>query len=152
MDAVAGRGKIVVCAVSQKFVRGMWPMVVGRIRRAYEAVDNVMPPDLLERLVGGKAVLWIAVDGRDEICAAVVTEARITHRGTECCWVAAEGIDIGSDLVPTVSEFQRVVEEYARENRCARIVLEGRSGWRKFFPDYQLTLVTLEKDLSHAGR
>jgi hypothetical protein len=49
-----------------------------------------------------------------------------------------------------VANFQYVkdfVEAYARSNRCEHIMLDGRPGWRKVFPEYDLSSITLCKKL-----
>lgn len=144
MDAMV-KPRLVLAAVPPNMVGGMWPSVSGMIAAAYAAVDNVPPADLPVKLAEKFAVLWIAVDATDAIRAVLVTELRKTHRGLACYMAAASG-----ESVEDWAYFKTTVENYARAEGCARVVLEGRRGWQKFFPDYHLTVVTLEKELSDA--
>lgn len=144
MDAMV-KPRLVLAAVPPNMVGGMWPSVAARIAAAYAAVDNIAPVDLADRLAEGKAVLWIAVDAADVIRAVLITEFPTTHRGKSCYLTAASG-----ESVEDWAHFKSTVEDYARQKGCARVVLDGRRGWQKFFPDYRLTVVTLEKELNDA--
>lgn len=45
-------------------------------------------------------------------------------------------------------KFLDVIEEYARDNGCSKIMTAGaRRGWRKILADYKHTMVVLEKEL-----
>lgn len=49
--------------------------------------------------------------------------------------------------LPTLRE----LEAYARSQGCKKLMWEGRDGWKRLFPDYQVTAVVMAKRLDDDG-
>ena len=127
-----------VCVAPSK-VSDVWPHVEKMIDDAYAAVDQITP-DVRTWLIEEKGLLWIAVAENSKIVAALTTSLVQRRSGLACRMVAAggEGIDY---CLPHLDE----IELYAEKEGCYKIVLEGRSGWKRVFTGYKPVSVKMEK-------
>ena len=91
----------------------------------------------------GKVLLWIAIeeDG-GEIHAAMTTEL-VPMRPGLVCWMC----QCGGDRMLDWSRFHTEIEDYAKKEGCVKVILRGRSGWRRILPGYSVKTVQLEKTL-----
>lgn len=93
-------------------------------------------------VIGGQALLWIAWDG-DKIRACAVTELSWINNDKVCTIVAVGGSDPAEWM-----GFIKNLENFARNEGCARIREMGRKGWVRVMKDYKMTAIMLEKDLT----
>lgn len=122
-------------------VRAIWPRILPMVEAAYLAVDEFAPPDLLDWLVAGKGLLWIAVlDG--SVVAALTTSLVKKPSGLACRMVSCGGSDMDRWL-----DRESQIVEYARGEGCVKVTAEGRLGWSRILPGYEATRVFLEKVL-----
>jgi hypothetical protein len=74
---------------------------------------------------------------------AVVTTRLIKGDGDKVCMITG----LGGTGMPRWLHLLEVIEQYARDEGCARVRLEGRMGWRRALSDYHQTGVILERTL-----
>jgi len=134
---------MIVEAVEPGTAAAIWPRVRDMIDMGYAACDEIMPSDLVERIAIGRILLWAAIDEAGNIVAAMTTEL-VPMRSGLVCWMC----QCGGDRMQDWKRFHVKVEEYAREERCVRVVLKGRPGWERVLEGYRVRNVTLEKVLS----
>src|SRR5258708_37990064 len=77
-------------AVSPDQVELVWPLVAPFIDSAYAAGDEFMPKNMVEQIKDRRLVLWIGIDGRT-IVAAAVTALQVMRSGLVCNMVACGG-------------------------------------------------------------
>lgn len=118
----------------------LWPAVRKWIEDAYTEADEIMPEDILYRFASGKMLLWV-VTIDNIMVAALVTMLIQKKSGLVCSMVAAGGTELDA-----WTDFHTKIEDYARKERCVKVILEGRSGWGKQL-GYQETRRVFEKVL-----
>lgn len=137
------RPNLKLLCVKPEMVTGLWPVVRRMIDDAFAASDMVMPADLLQQLCEGKRLLWVVADPEGlNIVAAGMTCIYTMRSGTKMCKILESAGD-GAGLVQSVG----VIEAYAKGEGCDRVMIEGRVGWQRTFPDYKTVGVILEKRL-----
>lgn len=129
-----------VC-VDPERVAEIWPHVRPFIISAVERGGNVTEQQLVEALSLRKALLWVRTDGR-QLSGAGVTQLITTPLGLTCDVMAYGG---GCSHWPSAFA---PIEAYAKDEGCAAVRIEGRKGWKRIFPDYDLTSITLTKRLA----
>lgn len=133
---------ILIC-VPPKEVPRLWYVVQPMIDRAYAEVDENMPPEMLERLVAGKLLLWICATG-GEIAATLVTALVPRPSGLACKLMACGGTAMAAWL----NGGHRQIEAYARAEHCVKLFAEGRQGWTRALHGYDVKRVIIEKALT----
>ncbi len=128
-----------VCVAPDR-VSAFWPHVRQFIVAALERCPNTTEHDIA-RALSMDALLWVRTDG-DEIHGAGVTRLFNGPLGLTCDVMAYGGAcdDWRSAFAP--------IEDYARAEGCAAIRIEGREGWKRVFPDYEIASITLTKRLA----
>lgn len=128
-----------VC-VDPERVAELWPHVRGYIVAAVDRCRNATEQDIAEALSLRKALLWIRTDGA-LIEAACVTQLLAMPDGMTCDVMACGGHceDWQAAFAP--------IEAYAKDEGCSAVRIEGREGWKRLFPDYRLSSITLAKRL-----
>lgn len=133
---------MIVECIAPKLVPSIWDRVQPLIDSAFEAADDFMPADMLLRLTSGRVQLWAAINDSGEILAAMTTEL-VPMRSGLVCWMS----QCGGEGLHEWSRFIVKIEEYARAEGCARVVLRGRRGWLGVLDGYKVRSVQLEKVL-----
>lgn len=105
--------------------------------------DRYLASDLLELLTEGKMQLWLVLEG-SHISTAVITEIVNYPRLKQCTIIAC----VGSGMERWV-HLILVIEEWAMENGCRKILAISRLGWKRVLSDYKHTHEYLEKDLGN---
>jgi hypothetical protein len=99
-------------------------------------------PGMLERFARGDWILWIVWDGA--VRAIVGTELYRDISGIKCCMIRfATGREAA-----TWTHLLDEIETWARDEGCQRLDMIARKGWAKHLPDYKMSHVFLEKDLT----
>jgi hypothetical protein len=123
-------------------VERVWPLVSHLISAAMRKGRISVFADVERAVLGGTQLLWVAAD-RQAIWAAAVT-ALGRHNGEKFCTIVACGGRERARWLPLKAE----LEAFAKAEGCAAIRIHGRRGWAREFPDYRLTRILLEKDLT----
>ena len=123
-------------------VARVWPLVAHLIHAAMRK-GGISEFAAVERgVLAGTMLLWIAADA-GAISAAAVTEIHALNGERLCTIVACGGRGLARWL-PLRSQ----LETFARAEGCRAIRILGRCGWVRALPDYKLTRILLEKELS----
>lgn len=95
---------------------------------------------LEKNILSGDALLWLAI--RDEPIAACVTELIVTDEGKKCLISALQGDGMGD-----WGQHLARIEEFARNEGCTAMRLEGRDGWLRRLPGYRQAGIIMERVL-----
>lgn len=117
-----------------------WPEVRGLIAQSVERDDAVTLADVDEALFANLAQLWTVRE--DGLVLAAVTQL-LALKGGRQAYVWQMGGDFergGEAIVPAFLD-------WARGEGCVSAEMNGRLGWRKKLPDWQVVSVTLRKVL-----
>jgi hypothetical protein len=125
--------------VDPTIVRAVWPRVEAMLAPALRDDDEFRA--VAARVRDGSNLLWLASDGA-EILAAVVTEL-YDEGGRKFCGIVACG---GSEMARWGFLIGRL-EQYARDEACHAVRINGRIGWARVFPEYRVKRVILEKEV-----
>ena len=118
-----------------------WGAVEGLIRPALE--NSITDFDMVAAAVcDGRMLLWLTFDGT-RVYSATVTQLSVSN-GKKFCTIVACG---GSEMSRWIHLIERI-EQFARDEGCASIVIIGRPGWKKILKQYNTKRVTLEKELA----
>jgi hypothetical protein len=123
-------------------IERVWPLVAHLIRAAMRKGRISEFADVERAVLAGSQLLWVAAD-RTAIWAAAVTQLA-TANGERFCTIVACGGRERARWLPLKAE----LEKFAKAEGCAAIRIHGRRGWAREFPDYRLTRILLEKELS----
>lgn len=111
------------------------------IEASYIEMDEIPPDGLEQWLCEGKGLLWIAEkDGK--IIAALTTSLVNQVSGLVCRMVACGGTEMDR-----WKEREAQIVEYAKAEGCVKVTAEGRKGWARVLPGYEIKRVYLEKRL-----
>ena len=129
-----------VCVAPDR-VAAFWPHARGYIVAALERCGDWSETSIFEALQSERALLWVRTDG-ERICGAGATQLLDARHGLTCNIIVYGGAcdDWQAAFAP--------IETYAKAEGCAAIRIQGRAGWKRIFPDYDLSWITLEKRLS----
>jgi hypothetical protein len=116
-----------------------WPYAAPLLKAACDRCGEWSIGEIKREIEKG-ALLWIVWNG-EELKAACVTRL-VEIKGEKICQVLACG---GHDE-DWRTRFEEI-EDYARNEGCAKAQIQGRKGWARLFSDYELAWVTLEKRL-----
>lgn len=110
------------------------------IDKAYEQADLFMPNDIQQDIAAGRKLVWVAVNDKHEIVAAMLTMLYAMRSGMVC-----KMLYCGGDGMSQWLKLRSKVEAYANDEGCVRVMIEGRPGWAHVLDDYKTTAVVLEK-------
>lgn len=135
---------IIFTALSPDTAAAQWPILRPLIDMGFAAGDDFMPEDFVERVAGGKVLIWVAMDGETgEVLMAGTTEL-ISMRIGMVCWIGQCG---GHRMREWAHSSMEKIEEYARAEGCVKVILKGLPGWKGVFKDFAVRTLTLEKVL-----
>jgi hypothetical protein len=128
-----------VC-VDPERVPEIWPHVRPLVAAAIVKCGDWSEMAVLELLMSGRGLLWIRTNG-EAIGGAGVTQLIEARHGLTCNVVVYAGAcdDWNAAFAP--------IRDYAVAEQCAAIRIQGREGWKRVFPDFDLAWVSLEKRL-----
>jgi hypothetical protein len=133
-----------VC-VDPKRVQEIWPTVTLLLRRATVRTGLSAFADIERDVLAGDALLWIAVSGEGSalaIDAVASTRLQQTDAGSVCVITACAGNNM-SRWLPLISG----IENYARDEGCARVRIFGRKGWLRVLEEYEESYIILDREL-----
>ncbi len=111
-----------VC-VDPKRVQEIWPHVAPLLKAACTRTNLNAFADIESDILAGRSLLWIAWDGQ-AIEAAAATILINSEIGKVCIITVCSGNEMCRWL-RLIGE----IENYAREEGCARVRIFGRKGW-----------------------
>ena len=123
------------------------PLVGELMERVAERSDGrYSVGGMLTRFAKGDWQLWIVWDGgaQGSVRAVIGTELYHDISGLKCCTIrfaTGRGAARWTHLLADI-------EAWARSEDCVKLDMIARKGWAKHLPDYALTHVFLEKDLT----
>ena len=115
-----------------------WSEVSRALEPAFEHSEQEAAADHLPLLLRDQEQLW-HIHGR----AWAITRVTEGKRGR--CFVFAALA--GEGMPEWLAEFVPLAEDWARERGCTRALVYGRRGWSRVLPAYELTHVTLSREL-----
>jgi hypothetical protein len=128
--------------IDPAYVDRVWPLVSHLIRAAMRKGRISEFADVEAAVLAGSELLWVAAN-RQAIWAAAVTQLSRANGETFCTIVACGGRERARWL-PLKAE----LEAFAKAEGCAAVRIHGRRGWAREFPDYRLTRILLEKEIT----
>ena len=134
--------KAALICIAPHLARAFYPIVADMLDKGFAVGDEIVPPDLIERLEDKRMVLWAAVVGEDRPVCACLTELVKMRSGLYC-----RITQCGGESLEAWRHLPAGIEEYARAEGCVKTVLGGREGWERVLVGYRRTWVTLEKVL-----
>lgn len=135
----------IIRQVPASWLHVFWPQIVPDLERVIERTRGRWTlAAIAEHLMTDKWQLWLVWDGR--ISAVVATELFYEASGMK----NARAVFVGGREMAKWSHLISDLEEWARGEGCARFEMIISKGIARHFPEYKMTHVLLEKDLSNA--
>lgn len=124
-------------------VEAIWPIAEPFVARSYRKASQTVPKTLLADLAEERRTLWLVISGDFTITGAGITAIYDLADGRMCKIEHFGGDDGRRGWI----DQRAVIEQYARDQGCDRVMIEGRLGWQRVLTDYETTAVILEKRL-----
>ena len=130
----------IIAPVPTSEVCKYWPVFKPFVDRVLnERGGQRTTKDLLSALMWGDATLWSVAEER--IVAAAETEVyEMDERVCRITCLSGDGMNRWIHGIKSI-------EQWAKEQGCTAITLSGRKGWQRVLQDYDLSQVTLRKEL-----
>ena len=125
-----------VC-VDPKRINEAWPHFKHWIKDAIETVGLIEFERHERDVLNGKALLWLAYDGKT-VHAAATTE--LINGVCEISACGGEGI---LNFLPLLEN----LEQFARDEKCKAVRIAGRAGWARLLKNYKVKSTILESAL-----
>lgn len=133
-----------VLCVDPRRVHEIWPYVGSLLRAACHRTKLIAFSDIETDVLAGRSLLWIVWNG-NSINAAAATVLINSEVGKICVITACGGEDMQRWL-PLIGQ----IENYARDEGCARVRIYGRKGWLRVLEGYEHKHIIMDKELSSA--
>lgn len=116
-----------------------WPIILGFLLKIDD--PEWTTDEVYEAIKDQDAQVWGVVKDH-EVLGIWITKILNTRRHRYgLVWICAgDGLSIGLELFPHI-------ESWFKELGCKYIEIQGRSGWKKIMPDYELKHIVLRKTL-----
>lgn len=131
-----------ILKVDRDWLPGIWRQAEPFLKRSFEAGEYEMPHDLFEQILNGDRQLWVLIHPRNELIGAGITAIYTMVYGK---MLKIE--HLGGDHLQSWIDRRSIIEAYAKDQGCGRVMFEGRLGWIRLLSDYDPVAVTLEKRL-----
>jgi hypothetical protein len=129
-----------VC-VDPKRVDEFWPHVSSLLKAACRRTELNAFADIEADVLSGRSLLWLAWNGRTiEAAAATIL---INSEIGKVCIITVCG---GSELKRWLGLINQI-ENYARDEGCARVRIFGRQGWLRALDGYEAKHIIMDKEL-----
>lgn len=131
-----------VFALQSTQIDEWWPVIAPIIERCQKTQFEWTSETVRERLKGADAQFWGVMEG-NRVIGGFVTQIEIGAGGTiGRVWIVSGDLkDVG------MAVYRNAIEPWFIERGCDLITLDGRKGWQKLLPDYDLHSVKLCKKL-----
>ena len=118
-------------------VASVWPRVTALVQKALDRQVEWGLSDILEQLLAQRMQLWV-VPWR----LTVVTQIQ-TYPGVRICMVVLCGGDGLDENKHSLGE----IEAWARSLGCDELRIQGRAGWRRVYPEFEVVATMMRKKL-----
>jgi hypothetical protein len=135
------RSSVELVCVDPERVHEIWPYVAPLLKAACVRTELNAFADVEADILSGRSLLWIAWNGQG-IDAAAATVLINSEIGKVCVITACGGRDLQRWL-PLLAG----IENYARDEGCARVRIFGRKGWLRVLKGFQQKCIVIDKDL-----
>ncbi len=133
----------VLQAIPPQHLGEVFPLIASLMESISErSKGRYSVPGMLERIACNEWQLWIVWDG--SVRAIVGTELYRDVSGMKCCMIRFATGREAAGWTHLLSQ----IEAWARDEGCARMDMIARKGWAKHLPEYRMSHVFLEKDLT----
>lgn len=142
-SAVEHKVSPVLQAIPPQHLGEVFPLVAPLMEKIVERYQGRFSiPGMLEHFARAEWQLWVVWDG--SVRAIVGTELYREVSGLKCCKIQfATGREAAG-----WTHLLGQIEAWARDEGCARMDMIARKGWAKHLPEYKMTHIWLEKDLT----
>jgi len=114
-----------------------WQQAIPLIEAALEYQDTHTITDVERELANDRAQLWCGKK------SALITQVEDHPLGKKArVWLA------GGDLTELV-DMLHDVEQWAAEQKCLSVVIQGRQGWARVLKNYTQPYVSLERKIDY---
>jgi hypothetical protein len=132
---------VVVECVPPELAAYFWTHVAKSLEHAMKRGQMGRFEDVERDVLANNANLWICHD-EEQLFASGVTKVTTEPYGRVLTLLCCAGHS--SELwKPLINRF----EDYARAENCRYVEICGRPGWHRFYPDYVMAKVVLQKEL-----
>lgn len=133
----------IVRQVPTPLLGALWPQVATLVAAVVERADGRWTlDDVTSRLVTGDWQLWVVWDG--EVRAVIATELMVEASGMRVARIVFATGSGAARWAHLIAE----IEAWARTQECVKLEMMARKGWARHLPDYKMSHVLLERDLS----
>jgi len=122
-----------------------WFWVSGLMKQAVDSADGELSIDFLRSEIGkAHMALWVASNPKDvrHPLAVMVTRLEKWEKELVLRIICVAGTDVDQ-----WKHLMTNLENMARDRGVSRVKWEGRLGWKKLLPDYEMTRIVMEKRL-----
>jgi hypothetical protein len=124
-----------VFIVSLDNVPGVWPIAERLFAPLLAKVETHTIEDVFNMIMGRTAHLWLQTDSNGLIEAACVSDFEVNPRGVWLrIWLGATMPDCKLDDGAWIA----ASEGWRDRNRCKGVVIIGRHGWLRRYPDLRV--------------
>jgi hypothetical protein len=131
-----------IFCIPREDVLDYWPRVYPWLDRAYAKTGNPMPETCRDDLLQGHKQLWVAWAPEGRLLCAVLTRLAKMRDGLHGQVVAAGGVEVDRWIFGMTT-----IEQWAKDEGCVKVTVQGRPGWAKLLQDYRRTQVVMERQL-----
>jgi hypothetical protein len=138
-----------VAPVPKEYFHLVWDEAKEHLRRFEKrAKGRCTVDDIGKRILSGEQQLWIILNDDKEIIGSIVTQVWDYPR-KKVAEIVACGGDSSNELNEYIFQSMSVIEDFALENYCDVIRIEGRKGWLKPLSKmgFEQSAVLLEKEI-----
>lgn len=140
----SGAAPTMLMAVPADVVPAFWPITAPLIERAVEHADGRYSlEDVRAALLARDMQLWAALDARSLVIEAICVTEIVTYPGERRCGIVFCAGRRAERWLRHLDE----IGDWAREQRCGALELQGRPGWERLLPEWRKTHVLLSKRL-----
>lgn len=130
-------------AVDPKRLGEVLPHIDGMLRSVVERHNGELSmAGILKKIASVEWILWLVVG--DGVKAVLTTELYFDVGGAKRCRIPFCTGENAKTWVHLLTQ----LEAWARDEGCVKFDMIARKGWARHLPDYRMTHVVLEKDLT----
>ena len=132
----------IVRQIPQAWLHVFWERLVPDLSRVVERTRGRWSLNTIaERAMTGEWQLWVVWDGR--LSAVLATELFVEDNGEK----NARAVFVGGREMAKWAHLVTDLEDWARDNGCKRFEMVISKGIARYFAEYRMSHVLLEKDL-----
>lgn len=104
---------------------------MGRLAKRFP--KDVTTAALFQEVLAGKRTLWLVLDGDSFVSIALSTIRTVDATGTRIATLCDLA---GRDVHRYAAELCAALEQWAEQNNCPVMAVEGREGWKPLLAQY----------------